>query len=77
MWPGIVFEQKCFHYCSFFFLWLLFLWFIFTEKLGILTVPAMYIAEGNKVWQLQGTNDWITLSHCQRIILTLNKGEEI
>lgn len=46
------------------------------SALGILTVPAMYMAEGNKVWQLQGTNDWITLSHCQGIILTLNKGEK-
>lgn len=34
---------------------------------------SVYTAEGNKVWQLHGTNDWITLSHCQGVILTLNK----
>lgn len=36
-------------------------------------VPALYMAEGNKIWQPNGTNDWITLSHCQGVILTLNK----
>lgn len=36
-------------------------------------VPVLYMAEGNKVWQVHGTNDWITLSHCQGVILTLNK----
>lgn len=46
------------------------------ETLSVLTVPALYMAGGNKVWQLHGTNDWITLSHCQGVILTLNKGKK-
>ena len=41
----------------------------------LLTGPALYTDEGNEVWQLHGTNDWITLSHCQGVILTLNKGK--
>lgn len=45
------------------------------KKPSALLVPALYMAERNKVWQLNGTNDWITLSHCQGVILTLNKGE--
>ena len=79
--PAIVFGLNASQpACAFFFFPLsasfFSLWFNLMKKLpSVATEPALYMAEGNKVWQLHGTNDWITLSHCQGVILTLNKGK--